>query len=69
MGRKVRTTYPDGGVVEAGYGICTGKLAECITDQNGNSKTIYRDVRGNIKAVTEEGDITTQYEYVWSYSF
>ncbi len=63
MGRKVRTTYPDGGVVVAGYGVQGGKLIECITDQNGNSKLVARDVRGNIVKVTEEGGITTTYTY------
>ncbi|MEW6527859.1 MAG: hypothetical protein AB1444_14475 [Spirochaetota bacterium] len=31
------STYPDGGVVIAGYGVREGKLLECITDQNGNN--------------------------------
>jgi len=63
MGRKTLTTYPDGGEVIAGYGIRNGTLVECITDQNGNSKTLNRDTRGNIVAVTEEGNITTIYQY------
>ncbi|HOM11220.1 MAG TPA: RHS repeat-associated core domain-containing protein [Spirochaetota bacterium] len=63
MGRKIEATYPDGGIVVAAYGTRDGKLIECITDQNGNSKLITRDVRGNIVAVTEEGGITTTYRY------
>ncbi|MGB4268098.1 MAG: hypothetical protein WBK20_02835, partial [Spirochaetota bacterium] len=63
MGRKVKTTYPDSGVVLAAYGVREGKLIECITDQNGNSKLISRDTRGNIVEVTEEGGITTHYRY------
>jgi len=63
MGRKIEATYPDGGIVVAAYGTRDGKLIECITDQNGNSKLVSRDTRGNIVAVTEEGGITTTYRY------
>jgi YD repeat-containing protein len=65
MGRKVKTIYPDGGVVAVHYGSTGSALTEKITDQEGGVKWIARDTRGNIVAVTEYADeqVATNYRY------